>query len=298
MLKTSNAKVISISLYLNMKLLYSLSLFLSVALVCQGQTKGQSNLPISTELTISKANIFNQNNEILNVFLVANVSAQSVGTGFLLHNGQVITNEHVVHGGQLNQLLLFSPNGQRYNLNSVIVDTVRDLALLTLTQAIAGGYELGDESLIPIGNQAYTWGFPLGYNGPSPLLSVGYLAGLNVIQPFPNKRVKHLVVNGAFNPGNSGGPLIINGKVIGVVQSKAAPITPAIASALDALLKNKSGFMYTNTDASGKQTSVSEAQVIGQILLYYRELAQVMIGEAVAVSEVKRFLTEHHVTGY
>lgn len=281
-----------------MKLLYSLSLLLSLVFVCEGQTKGQSNLPVSTELTISKANIFNQNNEILNVFLVENLSAQSVGTGFLLHNGQVVTNEHVVHGGQLNQLLLFSPNGQRYNLKNVIVDTVRDLALLTLAQAITGGYDLGDENSISIGNQAYTWGFPLGYNGPSPLLSVGYLSGINVIQPFANKRVKHLVVNGAFNPGNSGGPLIINGKVIGVVQSKAAPITPAIASALDALLKNQSGMMYTNTDALGKQTMVSEAQIIGQILLYYRELAQVMIGEAVAVSELKGFLSEHNISGY
>ncbi|GAB3932277.1 S1 family peptidase [Mucilaginibacter myungsuensis] len=281
-----------------MKKILLLTIGLFCLAVCKGQTKNEATLPVSTQMTISKANIFNQNNEILNVFLIANLTNQSVGTGFLLHNGQIITNEHVVRNGILSQIALFSPNGQRYGLIQIAVDTVRDLAILTPSRKILGGFDLGDDSAVSIGNQTYTWGFPLGYNGPSPLLSVGYLAGINTIQPYPNKTVKHLVVNGAFNPGNSGGPLIVNGKVIGVVQSKAAPITPVIASALKALLDNKSGMMYTNTDATGKQTSVSEAQVIGQILLYYRELAQVMIGEAVTVSELKNFLNQNNIKGY
>jgi hypothetical protein len=183
-------------------------------------------------------------------------------------------------------------------IDKKITDTVRDLAILYLSKPVAGGFELGDDNSVLIGNQVYSWGFPLGYNGPSPLLSVGYLAGVNGYQPYPNKTVKHWVVNGALNPGNSGGPLIASGKVIGVVQSKAAPITPFILSALNALKNNSSGMMYTNTAANGKITSVSEAQIIGQILTYYREISQVMIGEAVSISELKNFLNENQISGY
>jgi hypothetical protein len=256
------------------------------------------DLPLSTQLTISKATIYNQNNEILNVFLIYNSGSQSIGTGFLIKSGNVITNEHVVHNAQLGQILLVSPSGQQFTVNNKITDTVRDLAILFLSNNVKGGFELGDDSSVLIGNQVYSWGFPLGYNGPAPLLSVGYLAGINGYRPYPNKVVKHWVVNGALNPGNSGGPLISGGKVIGVVQSKAAPITPYIMSALNALNNNKSGFIYTNTDSSGKITTISEAQIIGQILTYYREISQVMIGEAVSVSELKNFLTENKIKGY
>ncbi|MDB5007585.1 MAG: hypothetical protein JWP45_1978 [Mucilaginibacter sp.] len=199
---------------------------------CQQKVQKDQDLPLSTQLTISKAAIYNQNNEVLNVFLIYNSGNQSIGTGFLIKSGNVITNEHVVHGAQLNQILLVSPSGQRFTINQKITDTVRDLAILFLSQGINGGFELWDDNSVSIGNQVYSWGYPLGYNGPAPLLSVGYLAGINGYQPYPNKFVKHWVVNGALNPGNSGGPLIVNGKVIGVVQSKAAPITPYIMSAL------------------------------------------------------------------
>jgi hypothetical protein len=264
----------------------------------QNNLHNGQDLPLSTQLTISRAAIYNQNNEILNVFLVYNSGNQSKGTGFLLKSGHVITNEHVVHNARLDQIVLVSPTGQQLTINNKITDTVRDLAILFLSKNIQGGFELGDDNSVLIGNQAYSWGFPLEYNGPAPLLSVGYLAGVNGYRPYPNKIVKHWVVNGALNPGNSGGPLIVAGKVIGIVQSKAAPITPYIMSALNALNNNKSGVIYTNTDATGKTSSISEAQIIGQILIYYREIAQVMIGEAVSISELKSFLMENKITGY
>ncbi len=67
---------------------------------------------------------------------------------------------------------------------------------------------------VRIGHQVDTWGFPLIYNGPAPLLSVGYVSGLyeaaesNFCDKTKNSqglKFKHIVVNGAFNPGNSGG---------------------------------------------------------------------------------------------
>jgi S1-C subfamily serine protease len=268
------------------------------AVYSQQSEKYKQNLPVSTNLTISKASVYNQNNEILNVFFIVNTATQSSGTGFLLKTGQVITNNHVVHGAQPSQIVLIAPTGLKYNLNKMLTDSVRDLAILFLFNNPTGGFDLGDDNAVLVGNQAYTWGFPLGYNGPSPLLSVGYIAGLTAFQSYPNKFVKHFVVNGAFNPGNSGGPLISSGKVIGIVQSKAAPITPYISSALQALRNNQSGVIYDSTDGSGQPIHYSEAQVIEQILEYFRGLAQVMIGEAVAISELKSFLIENNIKGF
>jgi len=58
---------------------------------------------------------------------------------------------------------------------------------------------LGDDKVLKAGDPVTTWGFPLIYNGPAPLLSVGYLSGFEAVQQ-GDKVVKHLVANGAFNP--------------------------------------------------------------------------------------------------
>lgn len=258
----------------------------------------KENLPLSTQLTISKANVYNKKNEVLKVFLIYNTKQQSLGTGFLIKSGQIITNAHVVHYAQNTELTIYSPNGQHYAITKFVEDTIRDLAIITPSVQIKGGFELGDEKSVDIGNQVYTWGYPFGYSGISPLLSVGYISGINNYQPYAGKFVQHLIVNGAFNPGNSGGPLIDSGKVIGVVQSKVAPLTPYILSALTALKNNSNGMIYTSQDQTGKTTQFSEAQVIEQILSYYRELSQVMIGEAVSIFELKKYLTENNISGY
>ena len=284
------------------KILLFILIVLNSLQVAFGQTPTkQSDLPISTQWTLSKANQYNQNNDVLKVFLVYNARTAKKGTGFLIRSGHIITNDHVIHASQPNQIVLVSPDGKQYQVKQIVSDTIRDLAILTPVTKFAGGFILGSGDSLMIGTQVYTWGFPLGYNGPSPLLSVGYLSGFNAIMPdqISKKIVKHLVINGALNPGNSGGPLIgSKGQVIGVVQSKHLPITEYLQSALKALEENPSGMQFTATDQNGKQTNFSESQVVAQLLNYYRELAQVMIGEAVTIDELKTFLKENQITNY
>ena len=90
-----------------------------------------------------------------------------------------------------------------------------------------------------IGTRITTWGFPAGYSWLTPLLTVGYLAGVD--QPVTELGVAPIrwVVNAAFNSGNSGGPIIDDdGEVIGVVVSKLLPVPQQIQDALQALGDN------------------------------------------------------------
>jgi S1-C subfamily serine protease len=185
-------------------------------------------------------------------------------------------------------------------VKTILIDSINDLALLVPFAALKGGFEFESEDSISVGNQIYSWGFPFQYS--SALLTVGYIAGFRIYVPDnikPNNVVKHIVFNGAFNPGNSGGPMIDSrGKIVGIVQSKAIPLSDDAISGLKAQSSNISGFPYTHTDNRGKTETLSEAQVIAMILDSYQKIAQVMIGEGVSIEEVKEFLHKNHISGF
>lgn len=254
-------------------------------------------IPISTKWTLDAAGTIGRI-AVESVYLIIGTATQEKGTGFLLTNGYIVTNEHVIRGNQSNQIIGASSSGQQISFSNSIVDAQRDLALLKPAKDIGGGLELDDDNSLEIGKMVCTWGFPLGYNGPAPLLSVGFLAGFNELQD-NSKSIKHLVVNGAFNPGNSGGPLFVSGdnKVIGIVVSKHAPLTAFQRQALQVLSSQSSGFVHTATDrTTGAQRTFTEAQLVADLLTQLRKLAQVMIGEAISVKELKDLLTEHSIS--
>lgn len=221
----------------------------------------------------------------------------SKGSGFLLENGLIVTNEHVVRGCDAHQVLAHSAYGKILRISQLWIDSNRDLAILRPAEILADGLALGDSSTIQVGESVTTWGYPLGYNGPTPLLSVGYLAGFMLHQAGELKK-KHLVVNGAFNSGNSGGALFrsSDNKVIGVVVSKHAPISQYHHSAIEALANNSSGVTYAATNENGDVKRFVESQLVAELLIHMRNLTQVMIGEAIAVEELTAMLSEIDLT--
>lgn len=249
-----------------------------------------AQIPVATQLTLDAAGPTGRV-AIESVLMVLCPKTASKGTGFLLPNGWVLTNEHVIRGCAAPDIVAQTSYGQQVRFTELRVDAAVDLAAIRPTQQLSGGLKLDPGKPPDVGTAVTTWGFPLGYNGPAPLLSVGYLAGFTDRLGKPGAR-PHLVVNGAFNPGNSGGPLFRanSDTVIGVVVSKHAPISEFHLTAIKALAENKSGVVFTATDGTGKTTQFVESQIVADLLAYFRSLTQVMIGEAIAAPTAADFL--------
>jgi len=255
----------------------------------------RSNTPVSTQWVLDAAGECARI-AIDSIYMVVCSRTSSKGTGFLLRNGYIITNEHVVRGCAAHEIVAHSSCGDEVSFSGIVIDVSRDLVALKPTQNLSGGLALDTSTNLQLGAAVSTWGFPLGYNGPAPLLSVGYLSGFQEYQA-EGDTLKHLVVNGAFNPGNSGGPLFLSdsSEVVGVVVSKHAPISSFLMSALEALQNNESGLQYTASDGQGNTKTYSEAQVVAELLFYFRKLTQVMIGEAIAAEELVGFLVSNGI---
>jgi S1-C subfamily serine protease len=255
-----------------------------------------NDIPISTQWTLDAAGETGRL-AVNSVFMIVCPSTESKGSGFLLENGLIVTNEHVVRGCQANQVIAHSAAGQAISITQVWLDAERDLAILRPAIQLKGGLAISATSDLQVGESVTTWGYPLGYNGPAPLLSVGYLAGFATRQA-KSLQKKHLIVNGAFNSGNSGGALFraTDNKVVGVVVSKHAPISQYHQSAIEALANNNTGVTFTASHESGQTKTFVESQVVAELLIHMRSLTQVMIGEAIASEELSAMLAEIDLT--
>jgi hypothetical protein len=97
----------------------------------------------------------------------------------------------------------------------------------------------------------------------------------------PNVILRKWVVNGAFNRGNSGGPVLETktAKVVGVISSKLAPIPKELESHIEELEKNGS----------------AEGQTIAKVLQHLRRQTQLVIGFATMTKDLRQFLQTNGV---
>jgi hypothetical protein len=217
------------------------------------------------------------------------------GSGFVIEPGLMVTNAHVVSSCTADTLLGVSNSNRPVHFSKVITDSARDLSILIPRDGVTHGLKLASKDNPLPGTVVSTWGYPLLYNGTTPLLSVGYVSGYRD-DTSGGRSVKHIVVNGAFNHGNSGGPLLIaqQNEVIGIVVLTFHFYPPEVKQIIDALSKIDFGVMLgqaRNPDGSIKQ--VSESQVTAMVLEEFYQKTQVMIGEAIAVSELAAMIKEH-----
>jgi len=267
----------------------------SLMLVLQGSVCAHADqLPVDGPVTTSLAGKFAPvaGPSVLRVICEKDGTG---GTGFVHSSGVVITAEHVVTPCAAPELRLIFSSGKSLRVKNAVLDDPRDLALLWPSELISvPTLKLSTAPQLEIGDQVATWGFPSGYSGLRPLLSVGYLSG----DDKPKGERQQWVINAAFNSGNSGGPVIRleDGAVIGVVSSKLAPLPEYAASSLEALSKMRSGMVFKGKNAAGELVDISEAQVVAQVLNHLREQTQLVLGYAVKLGELRAFLMENNIS--
>ena len=149
------------------------------------------------------------------------VPDEGVGSGVIYDaRGLIITNRHVVSGAETVEVEL--PDGRTFVGRVYGIDTLTDLAIVTIESADLPFARLGDSSTIKPGQLAVAIGSPLGTFTNSVTSGVISALGRDVPVTDPAsglQRVLHNLIqtDAAINPGNSGGPLIDGaGTVIGI----------------------------------------------------------------------------------
>jgi S1-C subfamily serine protease len=140
----------------------------------------------------------------------------ALGSGVIIdHQGDIVTNNHVVSGASA--LTVTLGNGNQLPAQLVGSDPANDLAVVrvqpgaTLTVAT-----LGDSAQLSVGQEVLAIGSPLGYDGT---VTVGVVSALNrAVEEPRGARLSGLIqTSAAINPGNSGGALInLQGQVVGI----------------------------------------------------------------------------------
>ena len=278
--------------------------FLAAAVAFPLKAQESNKVPVDTQLTLD-ASPPTQRPAIRSVVYIQCRKANSKGTAFVISSGLVVTAAHVLCGCDVADIDARTTADQPVTFSKLVRDEDRDLAVLRPIQTLTGGLELASGADPVLGTRVNTWGFPLIYNGPAPLLSVGYASGYYeapeqsaCASTETGKKAKHIVVNGAFNPGNSGGPLFVFGqdKVIGVVIWKRIAFSSQVQVAIDGFHSGHGASLsgrFQERQPDGTYKGITDEEVIARVLQEFYTKVQVDIGEAVSVSELRKFLNDH-----
>ena len=221
------------------------------------------------------------------------------GTGFLHRSGKVITADHVVSGCDDRTIEIKTASGRSVRATVFSSDRTLDLALLDMDGKIKeDAFAISRASRISKGSPVSTWGYPAGYTGTDPLLITGHYSGIAASRTYEDTSpVTRIIVNAAINSGNSGGPLVnvSDGKVIGVVISKMAPLPAYIAEYLELLEVDDQGDKVVTRMPDGARGEMTQGQIIAEVLEYLRKQTQMVIGHAVILGDLRTFLKENGV---
>ncbi|PVV27673.1 MAG: hypothetical protein B6D79_01175, partial [gamma proteobacterium symbiont of Ctena orbiculata] len=137
---------------------------------------------------------------------------ESVGSGFLIGDGLVVTNAHMVARGKLSVTF---HDGHKARWQTLITDDRLDLAIGRVEHGGAGRLELRDQPPL-LGETVYALGNPFG-------LGLTVTRGIVSAEARAIGGEQRWQTDAAINPGNSGGPLVdAKGKVVGIVNARAA----------------------------------------------------------------------------
>ena len=158
------------------------------------------------------------------------------GTGVIVdRRGYIITNNHVVAGGQ--EFNIIYADGVRTTAKLIGTDPTADLAVLQVEGEVPGTASFGDSSKLEPGQPVVAIGSALGEFTNT--ITTGIVSGLHrELEDSTGPVLQDMIqTDAAINPGNSGGPLLnMQGQIIGintaVIRQSGQSSTASIAEGI------------------------------------------------------------------
>ena len=144
--------------------------------------------------------------------LIDGESKKWTGSGFVVHNGQIATNHHVIDNMSIGGVRLVGKE-KIYPIEVVLaVDTERDLAIVKAAGIDAPTLSLGDSDTVEVMDTVYVAGNPQGLEGT---VVPGNISAIR--QSRDRVPLKFFQMTAPISQGSSGGPVFNErGEVIGV----------------------------------------------------------------------------------
>ncbi len=190
------------------------------------------NLQVSSATTLTPAItssvIQNSMSSVVGIYLSATTinytgasEEEDLGSGsgvIITSDGYIVTNNHVVEGGQNIRVCL--QDGSEYEATLIGTDSYSDLAVIKINATGLPAATLGTSSSMTVGDPVFAVGNPLGVLSSS--VSQGIISGLDRTINVDGHNMTLMQTDAAVNPGNSGGGLFnANGELIGIVNAKS-----------------------------------------------------------------------------
>ena len=132
-----------------------------------------------------------------------------LGSGFVLRDGLVVTNWHVIEGAASGYGRIVGGSTKYSLTGAVAVDYAHDLAIVAVDGLKAPALPIGDSSGVAVGDDVYAIGNPKGLEGT---FSQGIVSAVR-----DQEGRTFLQITSPISPGSSGGPVLNNrGQVIGI----------------------------------------------------------------------------------
>jgi serine protease DegQ len=126
--------------------------------------------------------------------------------------GYVLTNNHVIEGGDLIELV--TADGRKFSAKVVGTDPDTDIAVLKINAEKLPAITLGNDEALQVGDAVLAIGNPFGATNT---VTSGIVSALGRNQLGINLFENFIQTDAAINPGNSGGALIdTNGNLVGI----------------------------------------------------------------------------------
>jgi Do/DeqQ family serine protease len=141
--------------------------------------------------------------------------AQSLGSGAIVRaDGIVVTNNHVIEGGQ--EIMVVLSDRREFPAKVLLADARTDVAVLKIDAANLPVLPLDDDKDVEVGDLVLAIGNPFGVGQT---VTNGIVSALARAQQGSDDSV-YIQTDAPINPGNSGGPLVdMDGDMIGLNNS-------------------------------------------------------------------------------